>query len=88
MRLAILSDIHGNALALDAVLADAAAQATVDGYWVLGDLVAIGPDPETAVLDQLEKVRHPSIEFIARFLRGEMMAGWLADHLGLDVETF
>lgn len=45
MRLAILSDIHGNSLALDAVLADIDVQGSVDGYWLLGDLVAMGPDP-------------------------------------------
>lgn len=45
MKLAILSDIHGNAIALDAVLADIEAQGGVDGYWVLGDIVSLGPDP-------------------------------------------
>lgn len=45
MRTAILSDIHGNQLALEAVLSDITAQGGVDGYWLLGDLVAIGPDP-------------------------------------------
>ena len=49
MRLAVLSDIHGNPLALDAVLADIAAQGGVDGYWVLGDLSALGYDPTTPV---------------------------------------
>lgn len=38
MRLAILSDIHGNSIALDAVLADIATTGEVDEYWVLGDL--------------------------------------------------
>ncbi len=45
MRIAILSDIHGNSVALDAVLADIAAQGSIAAYWVLGDLVAMGPDP-------------------------------------------
>jgi predicted phosphodiesterase len=45
MRLAILSDIHGNPIALDAVLEDIQRAGGVDGYWVLGDLAAIGPDP-------------------------------------------
>lgn len=53
MRLAILSDIHGNSLALDAVLADIQAQGGVDGYWVLGDFSAIGYDPVT-VLERLK----------------------------------
>ncbi len=42
MRLAILSDIHGNLVALDPILADIQAQGGVDEYWILGDLVAIG----------------------------------------------
>ena len=45
MRIAILSDIHGNSVALDAVLTDIATQGAVDAYWLLGDLVALGPDP-------------------------------------------
>ncbi|GHO90174.1 hypothetical protein KSF_002220 [Reticulibacter mediterranei] len=47
MRLALLSDIHGNPLALDAVLADIQNQGEVDGYWVLGDFAALGYDPVT-----------------------------------------
>ncbi len=44
-RLAVLSDIHGNLLALEAVLADIAAQGAPDATWVLGDLVAFCPWP-------------------------------------------
>jgi predicted phosphodiesterase len=53
MRIALFSDIHGNAVALDAVLADIKKQGGVDEYWVLGDLVAIGPQP-VAVLERLQ----------------------------------
>jgi putative phosphoesterase len=49
MRAAILSDIHGNSIALDAVLDDIQAQGSVDTYWVLGDLAAIGVDPIGAI---------------------------------------
>ncbi len=49
MRAAILSDIHGNSLALDAVLADVQARGGVDGYWILGDLCALGYDPAGVV---------------------------------------
>lgn len=52
MRLAILSDIHGNPIALDAVRADIARAGGVDGYWLLGDYAAIGPDP-VAVIEQV-----------------------------------
>ena len=51
MRIALLSDIHGNPVALDAVLADAQSMA-VETYWVLGDIVAIGPEP-VATLERL-----------------------------------
>jgi predicted phosphodiesterase len=45
MRIALLSDIHGNDFALEAVLSDVADKGSVDAYWILGDLVAIGPSP-------------------------------------------
>lgn len=48
MRIALLSDIHGNTLALDAVLKDIEAQGGVDGYWVLGDISINGFDPAGA----------------------------------------
>ena len=57
MRIAILSDIHGNVIALDAVLADIQRQGTPDLYWVLGDLIALGSDP-VAVLERLRALRH------------------------------
>lgn len=46
MRIAVLSDIHANLPALDAVLADAGA---VDAVWHLGDVVGYGPDPDGVV---------------------------------------
>ena len=44
MRLGVLSDVHGNRQAFEAVVADGR-RAGVERWWVLGDLVAIGPDP-------------------------------------------
>ena len=44
MRVAVLSDVHSNLHALDAVLADADA-AAVDEVWCLGDVVGYGPRP-------------------------------------------
>jgi predicted phosphodiesterase len=63
MRLAILSDVHGDTIALDAVLADVAAAGEVDGYWVLGDHAAFGPDP-TGAITRLTALPN------ARFVRG------------------
>ena len=45
MRALILSDIHSNLEALDAVLADAATQGAYHAVWCLGDLVGYGADP-------------------------------------------
>ena len=47
MRYAILSDIHGNLEALDAVLADAASRA--DAVLCLGDVVGYGADPVACI---------------------------------------
>jgi predicted phosphodiesterase len=49
MRLALLSDVHGNPIALEAVRADVAARGGADGYWVLGDHAAQGYDPVGAL---------------------------------------
>jgi predicted phosphodiesterase len=61
MRMALLSDIHGNPIALDAVLADITARGGVDSYLVLGDMVALGYDP-VGVLDRL--VALPDVRFV------------------------
>ena len=52
MRIAVLSDIHANLPALDAVLADAG---SVDAVWHLGDVVGYGPEPD-AVVERLREV--------------------------------
>ena len=61
MRVALLSDIHGNSLALDAALADIGSD--IDEYWILGDLVALGPDP-VGVLQRLSGLQN------SHFIRG------------------
>ena len=53
MRIAILSDIHGNNIALQAVLDDINIKGGADEYWILGDLVAIGHAP-IKVLEMLQ----------------------------------
>jgi predicted phosphodiesterase len=70
MRLAVFSDIHGNLAALEAVLADVAAQGPVDHLWCLGDLAAMGPYPAQCI--QLLAAR-PEVQVIEgntdRYLR-------------------
>jgi diadenosine tetraphosphatase ApaH/serine/threonine PP2A family protein phosphatase len=51
-RYALLSDIHANVVALDAVLA---ALPQVDRIWVMGDTVGYGPDPSEVLWRLREK---------------------------------
>jgi predicted phosphodiesterase len=48
MQVAILSDIHGNRHAFEAVLADAE-RSGADEMWCLGDLVGYGAEPDACV---------------------------------------
>lgn len=49
MRYALLSDVHGNLPALEAVLADIDGRPDVDAVFHLGDLVGYGPWPNEVV---------------------------------------
>jgi predicted phosphodiesterase len=49
VRIAVVSDVHSNLLALDAILAKVG---SVDAIWHLGDIVGYGPEPD-AVVDRL-----------------------------------
>jgi len=57
LRYLIVSDIHGNLAALQAVLADAPA---FDEVWCLGDLVGYGPNPNECV-DRIQDFEHVSL---------------------------
>jgi putative phosphoesterase len=61
-RTGVVTDIHGNLVALDAVLADAESQA-IERWFVLGDLVAVGPDP-VGTVERLQALPN------ATFVRG------------------
>lgn len=54
-RILLISDIHANLPALDAVLADAERHGAVDQVWSLGDAVGYGPRPNEC-LDRLRGV--------------------------------
>ena len=45
MRTLIVSDIHSNIIALDAVIEAAEEDGSLDGLWCLGDFVGYGPAP-------------------------------------------
>jgi putative phosphoesterase len=59
MKLAFISDIHGNATALEAVLEDIKAR-NVDKVYVLGDICYRGPEPQRS----LDLVRELNAEVI------------------------
>jgi predicted phosphodiesterase len=46
MRILVISDIHANLTALEAVIADVG---EIDATWCLGDLVGYGPDPNECI---------------------------------------
>ncbi len=72
MKIAILSDIHGNPIALEAVLQDIAEQGGADEYWILGDFLSLGPDP-VGTLERLTKL--PNIRFVRGNTERYMITG-------------
>ena len=59
-KIAILSDIHGNVTALEAVLKDALREQVTE-YWILGDLTMPGPGAS----DLLKRLRRlPNVTFV------------------------
>ncbi|GAB6936303.1 metallophosphoesterase family protein [Calditerricola yamamurae] len=58
LRIAVLSDIHGNAVALDAVLEDIERH-RVNQIWILGDLFFKGAMPQE-VLARLQALSYPT----------------------------
>jgi predicted phosphodiesterase len=87
MRVAILSDVHGNTAALDAVLDDIERAGGVDAYWVLGDLAAMGPDPVGAMerLNDLQNatfVRGNTDRYVCGLLDPQKSTEWIASAPG------
>lgn len=60
MRVAVIADIHGNQVALEAVLADLAMQSGIDTTVIAGDLCLNGPKPRE-VLETLQGLHCPVI---------------------------
>lgn len=61
MRIAIISDIHGNQLALEAVLEDFASQPAVDQLVIAGDLCLNGPCP-LQVIETVQSLHCPVLQ--------------------------
>jgi predicted phosphodiesterase len=49
MRIIVVSDIHANLAALEAILEHASQGGAVDGVWCLGDTVGYGPQPAACI---------------------------------------
>lgn len=77
-KIAVLSDIHGNTSALEAVLADAKAE-TVDEYWLLGDILMPGTG-RRRILDLLA-----SLPITVRVLGNWEDSLWRGLHRKLDL---
>src|SRR5437763_5137516 len=73
MRVAVISDIHGNQIALEAVLRDLAHQPAVDQIVIAGDLCLNGPCPRE-VLEMVQELGCP-------VLQGNVDAQIVADSL-------
>ena len=78
---AILSDIHGNLEALEAVLADAKAFGATEIY-CLGDLIGYGPNPIECVQHAMswKVVIKGNFEQVAMFVDDLDAAGWVTMH--------
>jgi predicted phosphodiesterase len=61
MRIAVIADIHGNQIALEAVLQDLAQQPPVDHLVIAGDLCLNGPCPHQ-VLETVQGLHCPVIQ--------------------------
>ena len=78
-KIALLSDVHGNSTALEAVLADAESQQVTD-YWFLGDLLLPGTGRRN-ILDRMEQLP------ISLQVRGNWEDSlWHALHQKLDLD--
>jgi predicted phosphodiesterase len=94
MRVALISDIHGNLIALEAVLADIE-QAGVDQIIFLGDLATLGPQPRE-VAERIQRLDCPCVldnhdDFVlerSRVPHLDWISDWFAAQLTADHLTF
>jgi diadenosine tetraphosphatase ApaH/serine/threonine PP2A family protein phosphatase len=98
VRIAILSDVHGNLPAFEAVLADIEKEG-VDARWCLGDLVGYGAQPDECVALAKESVdlcligNHDLVVLdrldIAEFsMNAAIAATWTKEHIAPESVEF
>ena len=93
MRIVIFSDVHGNVVALEAVLAAIRREAAPDVLFVAGDLALIGPRPaETmALLRSLDGARFVlgnTDEYLLNYSRDIIHVDFARKHLSADDIAF
>jgi diadenosine tetraphosphatase ApaH/serine/threonine PP2A family protein phosphatase len=97
-RVAILSDVHGNLPAFQAVLADIA-NTGVDERWCLGDLVGYGAQPNECVAlaretCDLTLIGNHDLVVIGKLdisdfsMNAAVAARWTQDHIGREAVEF
>lgn len=87
MKIAFISDIHGNAIALDAVLRDIEKQG-IDKIYVLGDICYRGPEPKRS-LDLVrslhtEVIKGNADEWVVRGVREGEVADKVLELMNLE----
>jgi predicted phosphodiesterase len=93
MRIVLFSDIHGNLVALEAVLADIRRQATPDALFVAGDLVLLGPRPAESLallrsLDGARFVKGNTDQYLIDYADDEQEVTFARRHLSEDAIAF
>jgi predicted phosphodiesterase len=93
MRIVIFSDIHGNVVALEAVLAEIRRAAAPDALFVAGDLVLLGPRPAEALallrsLDGARFVKGNTDQYLLDDSDDEEAVGFARTRLSADDMAF
>jgi putative phosphoesterase len=93
MRIVLFSDIHGNLVALEAVLDDIRRQAAPDALFVAGDLVLLGPRPAEALallrsLDRARFVKGNTDQYLIDFADDEQEVAFARRQLSEDQIAF
>ena len=93
MRIVIFSDVHGNVVALEAVLAEIRRTAAPDALFVAGDLAMVGPRPAEALallrtLDGARFVMGNTDKDLIDWPPGDADIDWTRAHLSADDIAF
>src|SRR5215475_7628463 len=93
MRIVIFSDVHGNVVALEAVLAEIRRTAAPDALFVAGDLAMLGPRPAEALallrsLDGARFVMGNTDKDVVEWPVGDADIDWTRAHLSADDMAF